>query len=159
MRAAMIFMLGPSTNSGAHYNIARAYGTNGLNQLTSAGATALAYDLRGNLTSLGADAYAYTSENRMSRGKGAYLGYDGAGRLLFTTNAAVTQTTYFDDACPEPVEGMATSYCTSVPAAAGRSCGVMSMAWVMTIPWSGTKAQAAATAAGSTPMNAGRWLR
>jgi RHS repeat-associated protein len=79
-----------------HYNIARSYGTNGLNQLTSAGATALGYDLRGNLTSSGADAYAYTSENRMSRGKGAYLGYDGAGRLLFTTNAAVTQTTYFD---------------------------------------------------------------
>jgi RHS repeat-associated protein len=32
----------------------------------------------------------------MSRGKGAYLGYDGAGRLLALTNAATTQTTYFD---------------------------------------------------------------
>jgi RHS repeat-associated protein len=79
-----------------HYNIARSYGTNGLNQLTSAGATALAYDLRGNLTSSGSDVYAYTSENRMSRGKGAYLGYDNAGRLLALSNAAVTQTTYFD---------------------------------------------------------------
>ncbi|WP_160354645.1 hypothetical protein [Sphingorhabdus profundilacus] len=28
---------------GSHYNINRAYGTNGLNQLTSAGATALGY--------------------------------------------------------------------------------------------------------------------
>jgi RHS repeat-associated protein len=56
----------------------------------------LAYDLRGNLTSSGSDVYAYTSENRMSRGKGAYLGYDGAGRLVALTNAAVTQTTYFD---------------------------------------------------------------
>ena len=36
-----------------HYNINRAYGTNGLNQLTSAGATALGYDGRGNLTSSG----------------------------------------------------------------------------------------------------------
>jgi RHS repeat-associated protein len=76
-----------------HYNIARAYGTNGLNQLTSAGATALSYDLRGNLTNSGSDVYAYTSENRMSRGKGAYLGYDAVGRLLFTAN---TGYTYFD---------------------------------------------------------------
>ncbi len=32
----------------------------------------------------------------MSRGKGAYLGYDGLGRLILTTNAAQTATTYFD---------------------------------------------------------------
>jgi YD repeat-containing protein len=80
-----------------HYNIARSYG---LNQLTSAGATALAYDLRGNLTNSGSNVYAYSSENHMSRairnGGGTYLGYDNAGRLVALTNAAVTQTTYFD---------------------------------------------------------------
>ncbi len=73
------------------------YGTNGLNQLTSAGSTALGYDLRGNLTGSGIDSYAYTSENRMAYGSrggvGANLGYDGTGRLLFTSGA---QFTYFD---------------------------------------------------------------
>jgi YD repeat-containing protein len=49
----------------------------------------------------GTDVYAYTSENRMSRGKGAYLGYDALDRLILTTNAATTQTTYFDYDGPE----------------------------------------------------------
>jgi hypothetical protein len=49
-----------------HYNINRAYTTNGLNQLTSAGATALSYDGRGNLTGSGTTAYSYTSENRLA---------------------------------------------------------------------------------------------
>jgi YD repeat-containing protein len=37
----------------------------------------------------------------MSRGKGAYLGYDALDRLILTTNAATTQTTYFDYDGPE----------------------------------------------------------
>jgi RHS repeat-associated protein len=65
-----------------HYNVNRAYGTNGLNQLTSAGATALGYDGRGNLTSSGSDLYTYTSENRLATAPGgATLTYDPTGRL------------------------------------------------------------------------------
>jgi hypothetical protein len=53
------------------------YGTNGLNQLTSAGATALGYDGRGNLTSSGSSLYTYTSENRLATGPGGVaLTYD-----------------------------------------------------------------------------------
>jgi RHS repeat-associated protein len=66
-----------------HYNVNRAYGTNGLNQLTSAGATALGYDGRGNLTSSGSDLYTYTSENRLATAPGgATLTYDPTGRLI-----------------------------------------------------------------------------
>jgi RHS repeat-associated protein len=65
-----------------HYNVNRAYGTNGLNQLTSAGATALGYDGRGNLTSSGSNLYGYTSENRLATAPGgATLTYDPTGRL------------------------------------------------------------------------------
>lgn len=65
-----------------HYNVNRDYTTNGLNQLTSAGATALGYDLRGNLTSSGANTYTYTSENRLATGpSGVSLYYDPTGRL------------------------------------------------------------------------------
>jgi RHS repeat-associated protein len=65
-----------------HYNVNRAYGTNGLNQLTSAGATALGYDGRGNLTSSGSNLYSYTSENRLATAPGgATLTYDPTGRL------------------------------------------------------------------------------
>jgi hypothetical protein len=38
----------------------------GLNQLTTAGATALGYDGRGNLISSGTTTYSYTSENRLA---------------------------------------------------------------------------------------------
>jgi RHS repeat-associated protein len=65
-----------------HYNINRAYGTNGLNQLTSSGATALHYDGRGNLTSSGSNLYTYTSENRLTTAPGGTsLTYDPTGRL------------------------------------------------------------------------------
>ncbi|WP_373475673.1 RHS repeat domain-containing protein [Sphingorhabdus sp.] len=70
---------------GSHYNIDRSYATNGLNQLTSAGATALGYDGRGNLTASGSLAYSYTSENRLATAPGSSLYYDPTGRLLFST--------------------------------------------------------------------------
>jgi RNA:NAD 2'-phosphotransferase (TPT1/KptA family) len=47
------------------------YVANGLNKLTTAGATALGYDGRGNLTSSGATTYRHTTENRLATGKGA----------------------------------------------------------------------------------------
>lgn len=60
-----------------HYNINRNYTANGLNQLTAAGATALGYDARGNLTSSGTSVYTYSSENQLRTGpNGASLGYD-----------------------------------------------------------------------------------
>ncbi len=69
-----------------HYNVSRSYGTNGLNQLTSAGATALSYDARGNLTNSGGTAYAYTSENRLASSGSISLQYEMTGdRLLQIT--------------------------------------------------------------------------
>ena len=80
-----------------HYNINRAYGTNGLNQLTSAGATALGYDGRGNLTSSGANVYTYSSENFLTTGPaGATLAYDPLGRLHETTGAGATTRFLYD---------------------------------------------------------------
>ena len=74
-----------------HYNVNRAYGTNGLNQLTSAGTTPLGYDLRGNLTSSGSDAYSYTAENRLATGPGGVtLYYDPTGRMSRLVQGAAT---------------------------------------------------------------------
>ena len=83
-----------------HYNIARSYMTNGLNQLTSAGAVALGYDGRGNLTSSGTTTFSYTSENRMALSQvagqtGVTMNYDLAGRLWqLTGTSAVTRFDY-----------------------------------------------------------------
>ena len=70
-----------------HYNVNRPYTTNGLNQLSAAGTTALGYDGRGNLTSSGATAYSYTSENRMAGAGSAQMLYDALGRLANINNA------------------------------------------------------------------------
>lgn len=70
---------------GGHYNVDRLYGSNGLNQLTNAGATSLGYDARGNLVTSGSTSYSYTSENRMATAPGASLYYDPLGRILFST--------------------------------------------------------------------------
>ena len=80
----------------AHYNVNRDYGTNGLNQLTSAGATTLGYDLRGNLTTSGTSNYGYTSENRLATGPGGVtLYYDPTGRLSrLTLGLATTKFEY-----------------------------------------------------------------
>lgn len=80
------------------YNVDRAYGVNGLNQLTSAGATQLGYDPHGNLTSSGSDRYAYDLFNRLGeynggQGAGNWLYYDAAGRLNWT-NAGQTRFDY-----------------------------------------------------------------
>ena len=81
-----------------HYNVNRAYGTNGLNQLTSAGGTALGYDTRGNLTSSGATAYGYTVENRLKSVSGAMTaGYDTLGRLAEYNTSISTRFLYDGD--------------------------------------------------------------
>ena len=72
-------------------NVDRPYANNGLNQVTQtgagAGAVALSYDARGNLTGSGGDSYGYSSENLLKSasvgGSGATvtLSYDPLGRL------------------------------------------------------------------------------
>lgn len=59
--------------------------------LTSAGATTLGYDGRGNLTSSGSDAYSYTAENRLATGPGGVtLYYDPTGRMSRLVQGATT---------------------------------------------------------------------
>jgi RHS repeat-associated protein len=68
----------------------RPYTNNGLNQHSSIGGTAYAYDGRGNLTSDGSKSYAYTSENRLIGTPGGTLfGYDALEQLavVFTNKA------------------------------------------------------------------------
>ncbi len=79
-----------------HWNVNRPYGTNGLNQLTTAGVTALGYDGRGNLISSGSSTYSYTSSNQLNgTGSGIHIRRDPVGRLLLTYTSP-TQQTYFD---------------------------------------------------------------
>jgi RHS repeat-associated protein len=65
-----------------HYNVDRPYTVNGLNQLTTAGSTALGYDGRGNLTSSAGTTYSYTSENRMVLAGTVYLSSGASGELV-----------------------------------------------------------------------------
>jgi RHS repeat-associated protein len=82
---------------GGHYNVNRAYGTNGLNQLTTAGSTALGYDTRGNLTSSGSNAYSYTSENLLKTAPNSVtLAYDPALRLYETAGGGATTRFGYD---------------------------------------------------------------
>ncbi|MDR6624320.1 RHS repeat-associated core domain-containing protein [Caulobacter segnis] len=76
----------------------RAYGANGLNQMTSAGATSISYDGRGNLLSDGVTTWVYDAENRL-RGNtaGASHLYDPLGRLYQTTTGSGTVTRYLYD--------------------------------------------------------------
>lgn len=64
------------------YNVDRSYGVNGLNQLTSAGATSLGYDGRGNLNNSGGTTYSYTTDNQLAVAPGTGLAYDPIGRLF-----------------------------------------------------------------------------
>jgi hypothetical protein len=80
-----------------HYNVDRPYTPNGLNQITTSGATALGYDARGNLTSSGTSTYGYTSENLLKTGPNSVsLGYDAALRLYETLGGGVTTRFLYD---------------------------------------------------------------
>jgi hypothetical protein len=60
----------------------RLYGSNGLNQLTNAGATGLGYDGRGNLTASGATTFGYNAKNQLIALNGVtQLYYEPLGRL------------------------------------------------------------------------------
>jgi RHS repeat-associated protein len=72
---------------------------------TSAGATALGYDGRGNLTRSGVGAYVYTVENRMVSGPdAASFSYDPTGRLArkFGAGAAFNINRYDEYGIPAP---------------------------------------------------------
>lgn len=73
-----------------HYNVDRPYATNGLNQLTTAGSTALGYDGRGNLTTSGATTYTYSLRNLQYAIPGGYLYYDPLARLDYISPNSVT---------------------------------------------------------------------
>jgi RHS repeat-associated protein len=91
-----------------HYNVTRDYTVNGLNQYTSAGPAAFAYDSNGNLTADGKTTYGYDAENRLTNASGsmnAALSYDPAGRLFQTTGSATTQFLYDGDALVGEYDG------------------------------------------------------
>jgi RHS repeat-associated protein len=78
----------------------RSYSVNGLNQYTSIGGTAHAYDLNGNLTSDGATNFVYDAENRLVSASGtktATLSYDPLGRLLQTSGGSAGATRFLYD--------------------------------------------------------------
>jgi YD repeat-containing protein len=80
---------------GGHANIARAETVNGLNQLTAQGATGLTYDGRGNVSTIGAASYGYTSENRLASAPGGYvMTYDPLGRYHWIATGAQTWMQY-----------------------------------------------------------------
>jgi RHS repeat-associated protein len=82
-----------------HYAANRAYATNGLNQYSAAGGASFLYDLNGNLTSDGANAYVYDVENRLVSASGAHnaaLTYDPLGRLYQVTGGSGTTTFLYD---------------------------------------------------------------
>jgi RHS repeat-associated protein len=82
---------------GGHFNRNDTYAINGLNQATSAGTKSLAYDGRGNLTSIGSDNYTYSAENRMLTGPGGVtLQYDPLGRLYQTSKGGSTTRFQYD---------------------------------------------------------------
>jgi RHS repeat-associated protein len=77
--------------STANYNLNRPYGSNGLNQYTSAGLASFTYDVNGNLISDGSTAFVYDVENRLvsaSGARNATLLYDPLGRLHQVTGSS-----------------------------------------------------------------------
>jgi YD repeat-containing protein len=78
-----------------HANVDLGYTANNLNQLKTAGATALTYDANGNLTGDGTHAFVYDIENRLTQetAGGQTLSYDPAGRL-YQTGPATTRFAY-----------------------------------------------------------------
>ncbi len=85
-----------------HYNTDRVSVANGLNQLTATtpgggqvSVPTLSYDNKGNLTGIGSNSYAYSSENLMKTGPGGVsLDYDPLGRLYQTSGGSTTRFQY-----------------------------------------------------------------
>ncbi len=78
-----------------HFNVNRAYTSNGLNQYSVAGPASLTYDTKGNLTSDGTSTFSYSSENLLTSALGATgLSYDPALRLYQIAGGATTRFAY-----------------------------------------------------------------
>ncbi|MBX9815877.1 MAG: hypothetical protein K2X76_14345 [Sphingomonas sp.] len=111
-------------------NVDRGYGVNGLNQLTSAGATPLGYDARGNLTSSGGTTFSYNTRNQLwssNNGAWAYrnplgllgqatgigdLDYVGVNLTTEVVNGGITRRHVHGPGVDEPIlsyEGAGTS--------------------------------------------------
>jgi RHS repeat-associated protein len=83
-----------------HYNVNRAYTSNGLNQYIASGSATLSYDANGNLSSDGSTSYVYDDENRLvsaSGGHAASLAYDPLGRLWQVSSTATGTTRFLYD--------------------------------------------------------------
>jgi hypothetical protein len=83
-----------------HYNVNRAYTSNGLNQYTASGSVSLSYDANGNLSSDGSTSYVYDDENRLvsaSGGHSASLAYDPLGRLWQVSSSSTGTTRFLYD--------------------------------------------------------------
>jgi RHS repeat-associated protein len=105
---------------GGHYGVGRSYTANGLNQYTGVASSTAAgqssatysYDANGNLTSDGANSYAYDAENRLVSASGAHnatLAYDPLGRLYqVTSGTSTTRFLYDGDALVEEYDGAGT---------------------------------------------------
>jgi RHS repeat-associated protein len=82
----------------SHYNVERAYASNGLNQYSAAGPASFAYDANGNLTQSGAVSYLYDVENRLVAASGGIaLGYDPLGRLFEIAGGSAGATRFLYD--------------------------------------------------------------
>jgi RHS repeat-associated protein len=91
-----------------HTNVDRPYGSNGLNQLTSSGGTALSYNSNGNLTQSGSNVYGYNSRNQMTSGPGMNLMYRNPIGLLNHTirsNGTAVNFDYVGSAVASEFEG------------------------------------------------------
>lgn len=74
-------------------DVSRPYVVNGLNQYTSAGATAYGYDANGSLTGDGTNNFTYDADNRLvADDNGDTLVYDPLGRLYKVTTSTSTET-------------------------------------------------------------------
>lgn len=80
----------PSVNTSTNYTL------DGLNRISTAGSSTLAYDGRGNMTSDGSVTYSYNANNLLtSTNNGASLVYDAANRLqTYTAGGATTSFLY-----------------------------------------------------------------
>ena len=73
------------------------YTINGLNQVTTAGASSPAYDIRGNMTNDGGGSYTYNANNLMITAPSATLTYDAENRLASIVKTGVGTTKFLYD--------------------------------------------------------------